>query len=132
MASQLIYTFTPTIPAGTAIATPYAEQMSFPQASVDQIELKVPPGSNGAMGFSIGSSGVAIVPFNQPGWIVTDDETITWDVDSQFNSGAWEFFGYNLGVYDHAVYVRFLVSLVVAPSALIVASAIPSGLITSS
>lgn len=106
--SQLVYGFVVTVPAGTEKAGNWTQDVSFASAVVNTIEVRVPPGPRGNMGFAIGSGGTAVMPFNAGEWIVTDDEKITWGVDDQFDSGAWQVLAYNLGRYDHALYIRFL------------------------
>ncbi len=105
--SQLVYTFNVTIPAGTSIASKWSQQINFPEAVVNEIDVRVPPGCRGNVGFSLGSSGTAVIPYNSGQWVVTDDEKISWAVSDQFNSGSWQFFGYNNGTFPHTIYVRF-------------------------
>lgn len=120
-----IRSFQPTIPAGTAIATPFTFNMSFPPRVVDRIQVKVPSGPRGTVGFAIGSSGVAVIPFQANQWIVADNDDFDWPLDDFWDSGSWTFFGYNLGQFPHTIYVRFLLSLTVAPAPL-PASPVPS------
>lgn len=103
-----IRSFAVTIPANTPIANNFTADLSFPPRIVEEIEVEVPPGPRGEVGFSIGSSGVPIIPF-QPGvFIITDNEIIHWPVQDQHDSGSWTFFGYNTGSFPHTLYVRFL------------------------
>lgn len=110
MARQL-YEFAPTIPAGTLTTAPVTLPMVMPTRIVRKIEVRVPPGPSGVMGFQIGAAGQAIIPANAGAFIVTDDERITWELEEQIESGAWQLIGYNTGDFPHTVYVRFLVDL---------------------
>lgn len=110
MANQ-IFAFQCTVPAGTAIATPFTQSLVMPPQVISSIEVIVPPGPRGQMGFQIGSSGNQILPADFGTWFVTDDERVRWDLTGQITSGGWEFFGYNLGIYAHSVYLRFLADL---------------------
>lgn len=110
--AQEIRSFEVLIPKGTAVDAGWSYPMVMPTRQVDMIQIRIPPGPGGTMGFSIGSAGQPIIPYNPGEWIVTDDEVIEWPLEGQFDSGAWELFGYNVDTYDHTVYVRFLVSLV--------------------
>lgn len=100
------------IPAKTAKATPVVVSLAMPARIVRTIEITVPRGPSGLVGFALGSAGQNVIPYNNGAWIVTDDEKITWDVDEQIDSGAWQLQGYNTGQYDHTVYLRFLLDLV--------------------
>lgn len=115
--SQLVYTFQATVPAGTAIATPYTTALTFPPLVVNTIQWKVPDGPRGNMGFALGSAGVRVIPYNPSAWIIANDQNESWDVAGQFDSGAWQFFGYNAGFNPHTVYLTFLCSLVVPSTA---------------
>lgn len=111
-----VRTFDVTIPSGTPIATPHTATMSFPPRKVDAIELMFPSGLNGLVGVQIGSSGAQIIPHDIGTWIIANRETVRFDVVGAIDSGAWEFFGYNLGDFSHTIYVRFYLSQVVAGS----------------
>lgn len=106
--------FTALIPAGTPITAPVTVDMSFPPRQVDTIEIRVPPGPNGNVGFALQNSGVTVIPYDSDAYIVTNDDSIEWNLSGQITSGSWQLIGYNNGASDHAVYVRFLVSLVPA------------------
>lgn len=106
-----VYAFQATIPAGTAVASPTTTTMAFPTRYVRRIIIKVPPGPAGKMGFQIASTGNQIIPLAKGTWIITDDEQITWDVNNAIQSGSFQLIGYNTGIYDHTVYVRFEVDV---------------------
>ena len=106
-----VYAFANLIPAGTLQSANFTLPMTFPVRSVDEIEVLVPPGPRGEVGFSIGAAGVPVLPTAAGTFIVTDNETIKWPVEGQIDSGAWTFFGYNTGQFPHTIYVRFLVRI---------------------
>ena len=108
MASR-IETFQPTVPAGTAIAAPFTTALQFNRAIVQRIEILVPPGPSGLVGFRIQHSGRTVIPYDTSQWIITDDEKIPWEVDNFPTGSAWGFQAYNLDIYDHTIYLRFLV-----------------------
>jgi hypothetical protein len=110
-----IYTFAPTIPAGTQIATPVTVPLTFPVYQVDRIEIKVPHGPNGTVGFAITMGGENVLPYQGKTWFVEDDADLAWDLDDLPTSGAWALTGYNLGLYPHTIYLRFLVETVPVP-----------------
>lgn len=110
MARQ-VFSFAILIPTGTLKSANFSSPMTFPDREVQEIEIRVPPGPRGEVGFAIGSSGVAILPTNAGAFIVTDDERINWPVEEQHDSGSWTLFGYNTGQFDHTIYVRFLVTM---------------------
>lgn len=110
--SRLLSSFDNLIPAGTAKATPAVFDMSMAPGIVDSIEIHVPPGPNGVMGFSLAAAGQAILPTNPGQWIIASDDSFVWNLTNQIQSGAWQMLGYNTGIYDHTVYIRFLTSLI--------------------
>lgn len=99
------------IPAGTPIATPVTVDCSFPPRTVERIDWTVPPGARGNMGWYLASGGVAVLPSQSPQFVVTDNERSSWSVDELMDSGAWQLIGYNLGAYDHTVYLTFMLDV---------------------
>lgn len=122
---QLVYSFDVTVPAGTPASARWSQAINFPSADVSQIEIRVPPGPRGCLGFALGSSGTPVIPYNADQWIVTDDERIVWGVTDQFDSGAWEVFAYNTGTLPHTIYVRFLCDPTAGATATTVPAPIP-------
>lgn len=109
--AQEIREFTFTIPAGTPIATPVNTPLSMPARVVQQINIRIPPGPRGNMGFQIGSTNVQIIPATPGTWVIRDDDVIEWPLANQIDSGSWEAFGYNTGIYPHTIYISFLVAV---------------------
>lgn len=107
--AQLVYEFQPTTPAGTAQDSPYTTAFTLPALEVVIIQFFVPPGPCGHLGWQITASGELVIPQNGS-WIVTDNEHSEWTLDEQITSGSWGFNGYNTGIYDHTVYLRFLMN----------------------
>lgn len=100
-----------TIPAGTAQSSPLVTPVSFPDRVVSGVHWKVPPGPSGLMGWRLTmSNGIAVIPVGG-GWIISDDDSDTWVLSNQPTSGQWEVTGYNTDVYDHTVYITFLLDL---------------------
>ena len=114
MASE-VQGFAVTVPAGTTQANPLVSALAMPPRTIRRIEWTVPPGPRGVLGWAIGAAGVPVIPRNAGAWIVADGVDRGWDFETPVNSGAWQFFGYNTGSFDHTVYLRFLVDPVDAP-----------------
>lgn len=110
-----IRAFNVTIPAGTPISAGFTADLSFPARIVQQIDVLVPPGPRGEVGFAIGSAGRPVIPEQTGQFIVTDDEVIHWPLENYIDSGSWTFFGYNTGAFPHTLYVRFQLGLVQQP-----------------
>lgn len=109
-----IRAFAATIPAGTPIAAPIKFDMSFPVRAVDGLEIIIPSGPNGFVGFAVTNSGQPVIPYNAGAFIVGNNEKIAWPLSDQITSGSWGLLGYNTGRYAHTIYVRFMLDLVVA------------------
>lgn len=106
-----IRTFAVTTAAGVAIATPTTTALTMPARVVREVRIRIPPGPRGNLGFRLALAGTAILPSNAGGFIVADDEAITWPLTNQPNSGAWQIQTYNLGINPHTLYVTFLLDL---------------------
>lgn len=111
--------FDAVIPAGTPDTAPVSIDMSFPPRVVAGLTIVVPSGPAGLVGFRITNSGIPIIPAAGSDWIITNGEVIQWPLDGYIDSGSWGLEGYNDGVNDHTVYVRFLLDLITpqAPAA---------------
>lgn len=109
-----IRTFTVTVPAQTPISAAWTQTLSFPARTVDQVNVRVPPGPRGALGFAIGTSGMPLFPAGPGVYMVADNQEIDWPLDNVPNSGSWQVFAYNNGNYAHTLYVTFLLDLVTA------------------
>lgn len=110
-----VRSFAVTIPAGTPAAAPVTTLVSFPPRLVTGVRWTVPPGPSGLMGWRLTmSGGVAVIPTGG-GWIIADDASGTWPLTGMPDSGAWEVTGYNTDVYDHTVYLVFLLDTVPVP-----------------
>jgi hypothetical protein len=112
-----IRSFTILTPTGIAKATPLITSMSMPVRIVREIEIRVPPGPNGELGFAIGMAGQNVIPYNAGEWFVTSDEVVSWTFDTGLDSGAWQCQTYNTGSYPHTIQVRFYLDLVPDPGA---------------
>lgn len=104
--------FAVTIPAGTPKATPQVTNLTMPPRVVREIEIVVPPGPRGNVGFQLGFSGLQLIPYTTGQFFIADDEVIHWPVDGMPDSGAWQMIAYNTGGFPHTIEVRFLVDLV--------------------
>ena len=112
-----VRSFAVTIPAGTAIATPYLADLTLPARVVQKIEIRIPPGPAGTVGFALGAAGQRVIPWGAAEWIIDDNRLIEWVLEQQITSGAWQLQGYNLGANDHTLYVTFLLDTVGASGA---------------
>lgn len=115
--AQEVRSFVITIPHGTLQTAPITTELEMPPRVVRQINIRVPPGPRGEMGFQIGASGVQVIPHNVGQYLVLDDESLSWQLDNQIDSGGWEISGYNNGDYDHTIHIRFLVDPVTEQAA---------------
>ena len=108
--------FSATIPAGTPKSAPVQINFAMPARVVEEVEIIVPPGPRGEVGFQLGTSGSQIIPITPGQFIVTDNEEIHWPLEGQIDSGAWQMIAYNTGSFNHTIEVRFLVNLVQQPA----------------
>lgn len=118
--------FQVTCPPGTTQDAPFIADLLMPVRIVDEIRVRVPPGPLSSMGFAIGAGGVPIIPYDSDVFVVANDETFTWDLADQIESGAWQALMFNNGQYPHTIYIYFTVHLPDVPSSLA-----PVGLISA-
>jgi hypothetical protein len=99
-----------TVPAGTAVAAAMTTQLPFPDGVVDGVEIVVPGGVAGLVGFQILHSGQAVIPRDSNQFIVTDGEVIKWPLSNFPTGGKWAARCYNTDQFDHTLYFRFLIN----------------------
>lgn len=102
--------FVVTIPAGTPITAPAVIELPLDNWEIESLDLEVPPGPAGLMGFHVANNGVQWLPRGAGTWLVWDDRAASWNLTGQPNAGGWQVVGYNTGTYDHAVIARFHVN----------------------
>lgn len=105
-----ILPFAVIIPAGTPATAPATIDLDLDNWQVEALDLEVPPGPAGLMGFQVFNNGVAWVPYGSDEWLVWDDVKERYQLTDQPNASGWAVVGYNIGTYDHAVILRFHVN----------------------
>ena len=108
--AQRVLPFRVTIPAGTLETAPAIIPIDLDQWSIEALDLEVPPGPAGQMGFQVLNNGVAWVPYGDGEWLVWDDVRERYYLTDQPTASGWAVSGYNTGAYDHAVILRFHVN----------------------
>lgn len=103
------------IPAGTPVATPHVEELGFSDWEVEQIDLIVPSGPSGTMGFYLANNELPWVPRALGEWLIMDDQKLTVIPTGYPNGTGWEIVGYNLGHFDHQVTALFHVNPITSP-----------------
>lgn len=127
--------FTVTVPAGTLLASPVNIVTAFNDGQVDEIEIRVPPGPVGLMGFQIAYGAQSIVPHDSSQWIVTDNEVINWPLVNFPTGRHWAVNGYNTDINDHTIYLRYLITeigIAAAAQGTVVISAPPAEIVAAS
>lgn len=102
--------FAVTIPAGTPASAPVTIPLAMDNWEIERIDLEVPPGPSGHMGFQLLNNGVAWIPYGPGNWVVWDDVRESYYMTDQPTASGWAVEGYNTGTYNHSVIVRFHVN----------------------
>jgi hypothetical protein len=97
-------------PAGTTKAAPLTSALNFDLGIVDRMEVLVPPGPRGFAGFKIAHSGQVIIPRSGTSWIISDNFTHDWVLDSYPVGQKWSVITHNTDVYDHTIYITIHVN----------------------
>ena len=107
--AERIEHFAVTIPEATLSTAPQDSSLSFNAGIVERLEILIPPGPSGLVGFQVRHSGETVIPHDSSEWIVADDEVIKWDMEGYPTGNAWGLRAYNEDVYEHTLYVRVVV-----------------------
>lgn len=109
--SREVRTFAVTIPVTTPTTAPHTEKLTLPPRVVTAIRVRVPPGPRGEMGFAVGQADKNLLPLGTTAWIVQDDWSTDFHLETTVDSGTWWVRGYNNGQYAHTVYVTLSLTL---------------------
>lgn len=120
-----------TVPLGTLRTAPATFPLTWREGYVEFIEVKVPPGPSGLVGFQLLHSGARIIPRQANTFVVTDDETIRWDLEGYPSGASWAVRAYNEGVFDHTLQLRVGINEIGRQEVTTVPSSLPPILPTS-
>lgn len=109
MAEQVIRA-TATIPAGVTADSPDTFEVTLDNWDIVSIDLEVPPGPAGNMGFFLSNNGQPWIPRVVGEYFVWDDHHQSFAVTDYPSGSGWQITGYNTGSYDHIVIVTFHVN----------------------
>lgn len=104
--AERIELFQVTCPLGTAIATPQTTSLVMDDGELVRLEVTVPSGPSGFMGFRFRHSQQVVIPYKGSNWIITDDEKLSWDLHGYPTGSAWSIQMYNTDIWAHTVYLR--------------------------
>ena len=110
-----IHGFTAVIPANTPKSALAVIDLPLNNFEIESIDVEVPPGPAGLMGFYLAISGQQWIPWEMGEFLIWDDREKSWPLNDQPTSEGWEVHGYNLDAYDHEVVVRFHVNVPPSP-----------------
>lgn len=107
-----VHLFPITVPASTAKTAPLTFNLQMPLGrAVERIEVQVPPGPRGEVGWQIAQGGNQLYPYETGAYVIVDAQEIDWDVVGGVDSGAWQVIIYNTGSFPHTLGFRFLTHL---------------------
>jgi hypothetical protein len=98
------------VPAGTPKAAALETQTRWNPGDLVGVEVSIPDGPNGNVGFRIAFAHSPVIPRTEGAWIIGNDEKLDWPVVGYGDSGAWSVFAYNTDIFDHTLHIRYLVS----------------------
>lgn len=101
-----VFQFACKIPAATPQAAPVTVPIAIDNWQLQLIDLEVPAGASGLMGFYVANNGVQWIPATPGAYLVWDNVQQSWYMEDQPNASGWSVVGYNTGYYDHTVTIR--------------------------
>lgn len=107
--------FEVSIPPFTLIGSFQRTDLTFQDGRVDRVEILIPPGPSGLVGFRLAHSGQSVIPYTGERWFVADNVHLDWPLENFPTGGAWELWAYNVDIYAHTLRVWFHVSEVATP-----------------
>jgi hypothetical protein len=95
-----------TVPAGTLSTSPADFDLPWPRGDLVRLQVRIPPGPSGLVGFAVGHSNQTIIPADDGEWIIGEDEPLSWDTSGYPTGDAWFVRAYNEDIYPHTLYFR--------------------------
>ena len=92
---------------GFAANTLQTKPLSFTEGIVTQIDVIVPPGPSGLVGFYIAHSGTQVIPYEVGQFIIVDDVHMLWPIGGLPTGEKWTLVGYNNDIYPHTIQTIF-------------------------
>lgn len=108
--------FTLTVPAGTPVAAPVNLDTPFADGNVVQVNITVPDGPSGFMGFCIVHKGSPLIPIQRGRFVVANDRVVEWPLAGMPTGTGWQIQAYNTDIYPHNLYVEYLIDELAAPA----------------
>lgn len=105
--AKRILPFTVLTPAGTTLANPQTTQITLGSVQPVQIDIMIPPGPAGFLGFYIGNGGGQYIPEGDGNFITPNNLYLSYPVDEAPDNGNWTVVSYNTGKYNHTIYLYF-------------------------
>lgn len=103
------------VPAGTLQTAPATTALAFDDGIVTDIEVLIPPGPSGFVGYRFAYGGQQIIPHTVGRFIIASGEVIKWPV-SKFPTGSqWQLVAYNTDIYTHTLHIRILIVELTVP-----------------
>lgn len=105
--AERVELFETAIAAATAIAAPTTFVLSMNPGVTRKVEIIVPPGPSGLVGFRLRHSGQTVIPYAGSNWVITDDEKLEWALEGYPTGDRWTLQAYNTDIYQHTLYIRW-------------------------
>lgn len=125
-----VFRFSVTVPAGTLQSAPQVTALTMPERVVRSVEVTLPPGPHGLVGFQFTHQGSQLLPINPGQFIVMDGRTRRWDLEEYLTTGAWQLTAYNTGANPHTLEIGFECDIVQPPARLAGFQPIPNDALT--
>jgi hypothetical protein len=106
------------VPAFTDIAAPLVTALPFDEGEVLSIEIVIPDGCAGLVGFAFRQSQQQVIPFGDGTWIIGNDEVIRWPTEGYPTGAKWAMVAYNTDLFPHILQTRFLMNETSMPAPL--------------
>jgi hypothetical protein len=104
-----LYYLTVETPANTPLASPLSTPWPLEDNEFVYVDIMVPPGPSGLMGFRIMWASQQVVPWGNDSWLITDNEKIHVDCNFAMTITGLVIESYNTDIFPHTIYLRGLV-----------------------
>jgi hypothetical protein len=107
-----------TVAASVLIAAPVTTDLTINPGELERLDIIVPAGPSGLLGFQVLFAGVQLFPEDPGQWFVADGVYVKFPLHNQPTDGRWSVRAYNTDVYAHTLQFWLLVNELRTPAPL--------------
>lgn len=105
-----LYQLTVSTMPGTTPDSPLVTQFPVEDSILQSITILIPDGHSGLTGIRLLQADQEIIPWSNNDWLISNNEIVTVNVDTQVSATALSIETYNTDVFAHSHWIRAVIA----------------------